>query len=124
MAETTTVTGIVHKVMETQQISDKFAKKEIVIKTDGDYPQYILVQFTQQKISLLDHTVTGQRVVIDYNLRGREYSKDGKTSYFLSCEGWRIKTDNVTFDKEAPPITAAKVIGNPVSNQADEELPF
>ncbi len=94
MAETNTIKGIVHKIMDTQQVSDKFAKKEIVIKTEGEYPQYVPIQFTNKNIDKLDNITTGSTVVVSYNLRGNEW----KDKYFVSLDGWQIKTENKSFD--------------------------
>ena len=48
MAEQT-ITGVIYKIDETQQVSEKFSKKELILKINGDYPQYIPVQFTNKK---------------------------------------------------------------------------
>lgn len=38
--------GTIYKVGEVQQISEKFRKREVVIKIEGDYPQFIGCQST------------------------------------------------------------------------------
>ena len=43
------VTGKVVMITEKNQISDKFAKREIVIETSEDYPQMLNIQFVQDK---------------------------------------------------------------------------
>jgi hypothetical protein len=95
MSEITTIKGLVHKINPTQQVSDKFAKKEIIIKTDGEYPQYILIQFTQKNIDKLDHITAGSTVVVSYNIRGKLWTNpQGEEKCFVTIEGWQIKTEN------------------------------
>jgi single-strand DNA-binding protein len=73
------------------QVSDKFTKREFILQTEGEYPQYLQFQLTQDKCPLLDKFQTGQQVTIHFNIRGKEWTKDGKTSYFNSLEAWRIE---------------------------------
>ena len=109
MSEKTVLSGMVYKIMDEQEISSTFTKKEIVVKTAGEYPQFILVQFSQDKIRLLDGLAEYDFVDIDYNLRGREW----KDRFFVSIEGWKI---NVTKRDE--------LVGNSKNVKTDETLPF
>lgn len=95
MAESTTITGTVHKMFPTEQVSDKFSKRVIVIKTPGEYPQLVPIQFTNKNIEKLDKVLTGQNAVVSYNLRGNEY----KEKFYASVEGWMIKIENIQVDK-------------------------
>lgn len=68
-----------------------FKKRDVVVTSDEQYPQHILIQFVQDKCDLLDKYKVGQDVVIDVNLRGKEYiNKQGETAYFNTIQGWRI----------------------------------
>jgi len=85
------VEGKIHKIGETQQISQKFQKREIVIKTEGDYPQFIGCQLTQDKCYIADQFAVGQEVNASINLRGREWtSKTGEVKYFNTLEIWKM----------------------------------
>ena len=69
-----------------------FRKREVVITTEEQYPQHILVEFIQDKCDLLDAFQMGQNVKIGINLRGREWvNPQGETKYFNSIQGWRIE---------------------------------
>jgi hypothetical protein len=86
-----TITGTIREIYNTQQVSDKFAKRDIVVTVDEKYPQHITIQFTQDKCSLLDNFMVGDTVTVSYNLRGKQYQgKDGSIKYFNSIEGWKI----------------------------------
>ena len=54
------VQGTIYKVGEVQKISEKFQKREVVIRTGGDYPQLIGCQLTQDKCILLDESNVGE----------------------------------------------------------------
>lgn len=72
--------------------SNGFQKREVVVTTEEQYPQHLLIEFVQDKCSLLDSYQVGQPVKIGVNLRGREWvSPQGETKYFNSIQGWRIE---------------------------------
>ncbi|MDO7601176.1 MAG: DUF3127 domain-containing protein, partial [Schleiferiaceae bacterium] len=41
------LSGTIYRLSEAQDISEKFRKREVVIKTDDQYPQTIPVEFVQ-----------------------------------------------------------------------------
>lgn len=74
-----------------------FQKRDLVITTEEQYPQDIIIQFTQGKCSLLDNLQLGQKVNVHFNLRGREWiSPQGEIKYFNTVEGWKIEMVQVT----------------------------
>ena len=86
------VSGRVKVIGADQQISASFKKREIVVTTDEQYPQVIMVEFTQDKTDLLNNYAVGDEVKISINLRGREWvNPQGETKYFNSIQGWRIE---------------------------------
>ena len=86
-----TIKGQIKVVKETIQVTDSFKKREFVITTNEDkYPQDILFQLSQDKVSLLDTIQVNELVEVDFNLRGRGFEKDGVTKYFNSLECWKI----------------------------------
>ena len=89
--EKTTVTGIVHKILPEHVISEKYSKKEIVLKTEEQYTQYLLIQFTNNNINQLDNIATGQRVTITYNLKGREVLKEIRSFILTPLKAGSLK---------------------------------
>lgn len=86
------VTGKVRLINPTQEVSEKFRKREIVVTTDEQYPQHIMIEFTQEKVDLLNAYQPGDDVRVSINLRGREWTNpQGETRYFNSIQGWRIE---------------------------------
>ncbi|MBK9061057.1 MAG: DUF3127 domain-containing protein [Flavobacteriales bacterium] len=88
-----TINGTVKVVGKTQQISEKFSKRELVItEQSGNYPEHIPVEFTQDKTGMLDPYAPGDQVTVTAFISGREWTgKDGVTKHFLSLKGDRIE---------------------------------
>ena len=65
-----------------------FRKRELVITTDEQYPQHILIEFVQNNCELLDNHSIGQTVRVGINIRGREWeSPDQGIKYFNAIQG-------------------------------------
>ncbi len=86
------VTGYIKHIDETKSFgANNFRKREVVITTNEQYPQHIMVEFTQDKCDLLDNYAEGETVTVGINLRGREWlNPQGETKYFNSIQGWKI----------------------------------
>lgn len=88
------IKGTVHSIGEVQQVSDKFAKRDIIIEDNSSkYPQHIPFQFTQDKVNDLNNIAQGQEVEISFNLKGRIWNnpKTGLDQCFGTNEGWKIE---------------------------------
>ncbi len=87
------ITGKLHRKFEIQKISEKFSKREFVILDDSkvDFPQYIKLELLNDKTNLLDGLKKNDVLKVTFNLNGREYTKDGKISYFNSLVVWKIE---------------------------------
>ena len=88
--------GKIKNIGLTQEFgSNGFRKRELVIETDEQYPQTILVEFVQDKCDVLNSYKVGQDVTIGINIRGRSWENpQGETKYFNSIQGWRISQGN------------------------------
>lgn len=122
------VTGRIKVISAEQQISATFKKKELVITTDEQYPQSIMIEFTQDKADLLNNYSIGETVKVSINLGGREWiNPQGETKYFNSIRGWRIeKVGTEAPQTQAPPMPAAEAFA-PAQNFKEEDhddLPF
>jgi hypothetical protein len=56
------VTGKIKVVNPEQQISAAFKKRELVVTTEEQYPQHIMIEFTQDKCDLLNNYSVGETV--------------------------------------------------------------
>ena len=87
---------------DIQSISDKFKKREFVIKTEDMYPQFITLQLVNDKCGLIDPVTVGDDLTVQININGREYTKDGQTKYFNSIEAWKIESKRVESNNYVP----------------------
>lgn len=115
--------GTIKKIEDTQQITDSFRKRGVVVTTEEQYPQHIMVEFVQDKVNLLDNYQEGDKVNIGINLRGREWtSPQGEVKYFNSIQGWRIeKKDGQAASAEGAPAMPPMP---PMPDNEDDDLPF
>lgn len=122
------VLGRVKMIGDVQQISATFKKREMVVTTEEQYPQHIMIEFTQDKADLLNQYNVGEQVRVSINLRGREWTNpQGETKYFNSIQGWRIERLQAEVpSNQMPPMPAADAF-EPATNFNEEEhddLPF
>ena len=122
------IIGKIKWIDETKEYgSNGFKKRELVITTEEQYPQNILVEFIQDKCEILNSFQIGNNVKIGINLRGREWTNpEGQVKYFNSIQGWRIDLINEETNEEIPPmpppISAENTNENTTENEDD--LPF
>lgn len=116
--------GIIKKIEETQQISNTFRKRGVVITTEEQYPQHIMVEFIQDKTDMLNNFREGDKVNIGINLKGREWtSPQGEVKYFNTIQGWRIeKKDGSNLQSEE--AVSAMPPMPPLPDEDDDDLPF
>ncbi len=120
------VTGKIKVVNPEQQVSASFRKRELVVTTEEQYPQHILVEFAQDKCDLLNNYSVGEAVKVSINLRGREWvNPQGETRYFNSIQGWRIEK-MATDAPSAAQMPAAPAFAPATNLNEDEpdDLPF
>lgn len=94
--------GKIVKLSDLVQVSDKFKKREVVVKTDGRYPQFVTFVFAQIKASLLEGFKIGQDVKVFFNVHGRQSPINGK--YWNELSGWKIELVPNEEDRLPPPI--------------------
>jgi hypothetical protein len=89
------IEGKIKVINPTKEVSDSFKKRELVVTTDEQYPQHILIEFIQDKCSALDNFKVGDGVSVSINVKGKEYTnKNGEVNYFNQLQGWRVsRTD-------------------------------
>jgi hypothetical protein len=102
------ITGKIKLIGATQQVSASFKKRELVVSTNEQYQQHILIEFGQDKCDVLDKYKVGDEVSVGINLKGREWTNPaGDVKYFNSIQGWKITKTNAetTASAPAPPET-------------------
>ena len=83
--------GVIKQIGEIQTFPSGFQKREVVILTQEQYPQHILIHFLSEKTTLLDNVTEGDLVKVGINIRGREWTNlEGQVKYFNSITGWSV----------------------------------
>ena len=116
--------GKVKVIGNEQQVSATFKKRELVIVTDSQYPENILIEFAQDKTDLLNGLSIGQEVKVSINIRGREWvNPQGETKYFNSISGWKV--EKLSEAKQSSESTSP-IVEQPKGQVPDQtdDLPF
>lgn len=79
--------GIVHKIFETENKTASFQAREFVIKQEGNYPQFIKFQLTQDRCDIISNYKEGDKIKVHFDLRGREWND----KYFTNLNAWRVE---------------------------------
>ncbi|MAN59971.1 MAG: hypothetical protein CMC08_09080 [Flavobacteriaceae bacterium] len=122
------IQGKIKMIDETKTYGNNgFRKREMVITTEEQYPQDIMVEFVQDKTDLLNSFNVGQQVKVSINLRGREWTNpQGETKYFNSIQGWRIEAMEQGGTGNMPPVPPADAFepANDFQEEDHDDLPF
>ena len=114
------VKGKLDKIFDTINVNDSFKKREFVIETEEQYPQFLMFQLVQDKTNLIDQVNIGDKVEVFFNLRGREWQRDpsSEIKVFNTLDAWRIQkveAMQATDMPSAEPVAPAA---------AEDDLPF
>ena len=117
--------GAVKEIFDTQEFKNNFKKREIVIVSNEQYPQEIKFEFTDENgINKLDDYAEGEKVKIDFKLRGNEYQ--GK--YYTNLVGIAISSESeeAKFKKQSTTTKETKKVDKVVTivDNDDDDLPF
>ena len=122
------ITGKIKLINETKEYgSNGFRKRELVVTTEEQYPQDLLVEFIQDKCDILNSYNVGDSVKVDITLRGREWqSPQGEIKYFNSIKGWRIEKLSLESNPNIPPVPPAEAFepADDVNDNEPDDLPF
>lgn len=118
--------GVIHKIFDTENKTDSFKAREFVIKQEGNYPQFIKFQLTQDRCDLVENYKEGDKVKVSFDLRGREWNE----KYFTNLNAWRVEA--VAQEQVAAtgpptafePLEGAKTNSETLSAEDFEDLPF
>jgi len=119
------VSGKLHTVFETKQITERFQKREFVVEMSDNpqYPQVVLFQLTGNRCGQLDELKVGDEVRIEFSLRGREWtSPQGDVKFFNSLDVWSLEKAGGPPDRgeEEPPLPD----GPPPGFDDNDDIPF
>jgi len=120
------IIGKIKKIDETKTFGTSgFRKRELVVTTEEQYPQMLMVEFVQDKCDLLNSFAVGDDVKVNINLRGREWiNPEGEAKYFNSIQGWRI--EKLQANAAVPPVEAVDSFqqADSLNDSEPDDLPF
>ena len=123
------VKGTLVEIYDENQVTDKFKKREFVLEVkEGMYSEFVKMQLLQDKTDLIDSYKVGDEVNVSFNLKGRPYTRDGKTTYFTNLDAWRINpvgnTAPAASQEDNDNAGNDDISGMSFSEAGEDELPF
>ena len=104
------IKGGIKLINDVKVISDKFSVREFIITIeDPKYPQDIIFQTVNDKMSILDNIKRGDAVEVSFKMRGREYG--GR--YYNTLDAWNVQ-----------PINHKSQQASTQPIELDDDLPF
>lgn len=96
---TVELNGTLHEVWPTQQITNKFKKRDFILEIpSGNYMQHIKCEATGQTCEKLDGARIGSQVKAKCDLRGRIYQKkDGTKGQMNSIVAWDVQYEQAEY---------------------------
>lgn len=87
---------LIGKVEVIQEVEEKgtFKKQSLILQTEieSQYPQFVNIEFQQDKCALLLNFVPGDDVKVSINISGRKWTNpEGRDVYFNTIKGWKIE---------------------------------
>jgi len=91
------VTGKLLVKYDTNQVSEKFKKREFVIElaeeiNGNTYTNYAKMQLVQNKCEIIDRFKEGELVKVSFNIKGNRWERDGKVNYITNLDAWRVES--------------------------------
>jgi len=91
------ITGKLLVKYATQQVSDKFRKREFVLEIAEEingniYTNFAKMQLVQAKCDIIDRYNEGDMVKVSFNIKGNKWERDGKVNYITNLDAWRIES--------------------------------
>jgi len=113
------IKGKLVEIFDTVQITETFKKREFIIQDNKnpEYPEYIKVEFIQDKVELLNSLNVGDEINVLINIKGRKWEdKEGNIKYFNSIQGWKIESESGNMNQENEQEN--------INQDSDDDLPF
>jgi len=128
------LTAPIHKIGETQQITDKFKKRDVILYVENtnkpEYSDYIKLEAMQDKCETLDSLKPGDVIEATFFLSGRKVDKDGKELYFTSLKLHNFSIQTQEQGASAPPPQQEQPTAQPPqsedqpASEEEDDLPF
>lgn len=123
--------GKLHLILATEQVTEKFKKREFILEIGDQYKEFVKFQLVNDKCSLIEHFIEGQEVTVSYNLKGKPFkNKQGQDVYYTNLDAWKIEletnaSNTVSKQQTPPPANKTTPPANYLPNTENtDDLPF
>jgi len=113
------VEGKLHRKFDTEQKTDSFRAREFVLEIEGQYPQMVKFQLTQDRCDLIDAYDEGNQLKVHFDLRGREWND----KFFTNLNAWRVEAAEDAPSAQVSQKTGAGQPGGPAPAPPMTEVP-
>jgi len=96
--------GVILEIGETVKWDSGFKKRELIVKTEEEYPQDLKIDFIGDTCEKLDLFMVGELVMVAFNVIGNQYQ--GK--YYTNLRGIAIGERVIEGDKKKAKSRAPK----------------
>ncbi len=128
------LTGKLIEKYDTNQVSDRFRKREFVImitseRSGMEFTDYAKFQLTQDRCDLIEKYNINDEIRVFFDISGNKWEKDGKVSYFTNLRAWKIEPAGKEDQTPPPPDPFADGAANdltppPEGPAPEDDLPF
>lgn len=113
------LSGRVYKIGEFQKVTDSFAVQKFRIETEEQFPQKIEFQAVNDRCNLLQDIRIGDAVTIHFDIRGRDWAKEGREGNMTTLNVWKVEKQG---SEQPAPTAQSAPQAAPVDD--DDSLPF
>jgi len=122
------LSGKLLELFPTQEVSSSFKKREFVVEksetaSDRVFTDTIKFQLIQDRVALLDTYKVGDEVKVTFNIKGSKWEKEGRTSYFVNLDVWKMEKLSESSAIPTPAVDQPVVESTPLP-EGEDDLPF
>lgn len=127
------IQGELHEKFDTQVISDKFKKREFILKIvdENRFNQLIKFELKFDRCELINTIEKGEKITVDFNLNGRDWrNPEGKIIYFTTLDAFRVTTletkdkTELTIDSTPSTLPPPNEVIQELKKGDGDDLPF
>ena len=120
------LSGKLLELFPPQEVSATFKKREFVVEktetaSDRVFTDTIKFQLIQDRCALLDAYKVGDDVKVTFNIKGSKWEKEGRTSYFVNLDVWKM--EKLSESTSTPAVSQPVVESTPLP-EGEDDLPF
>ncbi len=121
------IQGTLYSRKEKQQVTEKFAKQEFIIVTEGQYPEHVAMQCVNDNCNFLKGLAKGDLIKVSFNLKGKPFkNKQGEEVVMTNVTAYKIEVVQKANTQTTPPKVETKKAPTTPPPQDDniDDLPF